>query len=202
MSGELIVVSGPSGSGKTSLARALETILPNIYFSVSTTTRKIRDGEEDGVDYYFISKEEFLHQIENGDFLEWAEVHGNFYGTSFLPIEKAIEDGKTIILDIDVQGHRSVRERYGDAATSIFITTKNLVVLRERLKNRGTDSAEVIDQRVLNAFHEMKYLGEYDYILVNDSFDETLGALADILSCARHMRSKLDIKAFVDSWRH
>ena len=199
--GQLIVVSGPSGSGKTSLARALEKELSNIYFSISTTTRAIRAGESDGVDYYFISKEEFLHQIENGDFLEWAEVHGNFYGTSFLPIEKALQDGKTIVLDIDVQGHRSVRERYGDSATSIFITTKNLAVLKERLKNRGTDTSEVIEQRILNAFHEMKYLNEYDYILVNDQFDSTLGALANIVSCARYMRSKLDLKVFTDSWK-
>lgn len=200
--GELFVVSGPSGSGKTSLARALEKELPNIYFSISTTTRAIRNGEQDGVDYYFITKEEFLRQIENGDFLEWAEVHGNFYGTSFLPLEKALEEGRTIILDIDVQGHRSVRERYGDSATSIFITTRNLEVLKDRLKNRGTDSSEVIDQRILNAFHEMKYLKEYDYILVNDDFEETLSALVDIVNRAKYMRSKLDLKAFVDSWKH
>ena len=200
--GELFVVSGPSFCCKTSLARALEQKIPNIYFSVSSTTRPIRNGEQDGVDYHFISKEEFLHQIENGDFLEWAEVHGNFYGTSFLPLEKALKDGKTIILDIDVQGHRSVRDRYGESATSIFITTKNLVVLKERLKNRGTDSNEVIDQRILNAFHEMKYLKEYDYILINDNFEETLGALADIVNRAKYMRSKLDLEAFIDSWNH
>ena len=200
--GELIVVSGPSGSGKTSLARALEKRLSNIHFSISTTTRAIRNGEENGVDYHFISKEIFLKQIENGDFLEWAEVHGNFYGTSFLPIEEALQDGKTIILDIDVQGHRSVRERYGDSATSIFITTKNLSVLKDRLRNRGTDSNEVIEQRIINAFHEMKYLNEYDYIWVNDDFGETLGALADIISRAKYMRSKIDIKAFTESWKH
>lgn len=200
--GELIVVSGPSGSGKTSLARALEQKIANIYFSISSTTRKMRDGEKDGIDYFFLSKEEFLRQIENGDFLEWAEVHGNFYGTSFVPIEKALGEGKTIVLDIDVQGHRSVRERYGESATSIFITTKNLAVLKDRLKNRGTDSGEVIDQRILNAFHELKYLNEYDYILINDDFEETLEALSDIVSCAKYMRGKRDLKAFVESWKH
>lgn len=199
--GQLIVVSGPSGSGKTSLARALEKMLPNLYFSISTTTRGIRNGEVDGVDYHFISKDEFLVQIENGNFLEWAEVHGNFYGTSILPIEDALKSSKTVILDIDVQGHRSVRERYGEFATSIFITTKNLAILRERLISRGTDSSEVIGQRVLNAFHEMKYLNEYDYILINESFEETLESLGNIVSCARFMSGKLDIKSFVDSWK-
>jgi len=200
--GQLLVISGPSGSGKTSLARSLEKKLSNIYFSISTTTRKIRDGEVDGVDYYFISKEEFLKQIENGDFLEWAEVHGNFYGTSFLPIEKALDEQKVVILDIDVQGHRSVRERYGDSAASIFVTTKNLAVLKERLRGRGTENEESLDQRIINAFSEMKSLGEYDYVLINDDFTESLESLAAIVSSAKYMRSKIDIKGFLDRWKH
>jgi len=163
MSGSILVVSGPSGSGKTSLAKKLFEIVPNCYFSISTTTRKPRENEEDGVDYHFTSKEEFLSEIDNGGFLEWAEVHGNFYGTSFRPIENALKEGKIVVLDIDVQGHKTIREKFPRLVTSVFVTTKNMSVLKERLSTRNTETSEILEQRVINAISEMRSIGEYDY---------------------------------------
>ncbi len=201
MSGSIFVVSGPSGSGKTSLARKLLDILDNCYFSISTTTRKPRDGEQHGVDYFFISKDEFLSEIDNGGFLEWAEVHGNFYGTSFRPIEEALAANKIVILDIDVQGHRSIRAKFPNSVTSVFVTTKNMSVLKQRLASRNTETVEILEQRVINAISEMRSIGEYDYFLINDDFNESLNALTAIASASVYKQQITDNESFIKHWK-
>lgn len=201
MSGSILVVSGPSGSGKTSLAKKLIDIVPNCYFSISTTTRKPREGEKDGVDYHFISKDQFLSEIDNGGFLEWAEVHGNFYGTSFRPIEKALADKKIVVLDIDVQGHKTLREKFPKLVTSVFITTKNMSVLKQRLSSRNTETTEILEQRVINAISEMRSIGEYDYFFVNDDFNESLEALTAIAIASKFKQSLIDNDSFIKSWK-
>ena len=144
MKGNLLIISGPSGSGKSSLMKELLAHVSSTYFSVSSTTRLIREGEIDGINYHFISKAEFEKEIEEGFFLEWAKVHDNYYGTSLKPILKELHEGKVVICDIDVQGHKIAREKLGNLITSVFITTPDQRSLKERLINRGTDSLEVI----------------------------------------------------------
>jgi guanylate kinase len=201
MIGSVLVVSGPSGSGKTSLAKKLFEIVPNCYFSISTTTRKPRENEQDGVDYHFTSKDQFLSEIDDGGFLEWAEVHGNFYGTSFRPIENALKEGKIVVLDIDVQGHKTIREKFPKLVTSVFVTTKNMSVLKERLSARNTETSEILEQRVINAISEMRSIGEYDYFFVNDDFAESLDALTAIAIASRYKQSLTDNEAFIKTWK-
>ena len=202
MKGSILVVSGPSGSGKTSLARSVcEELKDKAYFSISTTTRPKREGEKDGVDYFFITKEEFLKDIEDGYFLEWAEVHGNFYGTSKKQIDEALNQGKIVFLDIDVQGHEAVRKAYPNIVTSIFVTTKNKDVLIERLKKRGTETEESLEVRLINAMHEMKKIPEYDYLLINDDFDEAKEFLKSVAIASLIKTSKYDIDDFIQHWK-
>ncbi len=200
MSGVLLVISGPSGCGKSSLLNLILEKQDDIYFSISTTTREIRDGEKEGVDYYYIKKEQFQKEIDEGFFLEWAEVHGNFYGTSIKPIEKAIADGKLVIFDIDVQGHEIVKKRYGSILTSLFITTPNQEILKDRLIKRATDSKDVINQRIINAKSEMARIDEYDYLLINDDFELTLCKFEAVLNVARLKRDTSEIEQFASSW--
>lgn len=200
MKGSILIISGPSGSGKSSLMNELLKRVDDIYFSISTTTREVRDGEKDGVNYHYISKEEFKEDIQNGAFLEWAKVHDNYYGTSLKPILKALHEGKLVLFDIDVQGHKIAREKFGNLITSVFLTTPNQQVLRERLENRGTDSQEVIDKRISNAVSEMTRIREYDYLLVNDYFEETLQDLVSIARAAKHRVSSRDTEEFISSW--
>jgi guanylate kinase len=200
--GSILVLSGPSGSGKTSVAREVCNELGDkAYFSISTTTRPKREGEKDGVDYFFVSKEEFLRDVEEGYFLEWAEVHGNFYGTSKRQIDKALNEGKIVFLDIDVQGHEAVRRAYPDIVTSIFITTKNKHILIERLKKRGTETEESLEVRLINALHEMKKIPEYDYLLINDDFEESKNFVKSIAMASLIKTSKYDIEKFIEYWK-
>jgi guanylate kinase len=200
--GTILVVSGPSGSGKTSLARSLVGDNANAYFSISTTTRTPRNGEKDGYDYFFTTKEEFLRQIDLGLFLEWAEVHGNFYGTSLEPINQALTKDKLVLFDIDVQGHRLIREKFGDVVTSVFVTTSNVDVLQTRLKSRQSESDEQIQKRISNAFEEMGSINEYDYLLINDDFDSSLESLVAIARSAQFKCAKVDLQAFVMAWQN
>ncbi len=197
----MLVISGPSGSGKSSLMSEMFKNINNIYFSISTTTREKRDTEVEGKDYYYISKEEFEKDMEEGLFLEWARVHDNYYGTSLKPILKALDDGKLVVFDIDVQGHEIAREKFGDAITSIFITTPNQEELKERLLKRGTDSVEVIEKRINNALLEMTRVKEYDYLLINDDFENTLEKLTFIALSSRCKVNSIDIENFISSWK-
>ena len=200
MGGNILVLSGPSGCGKSSVVSEALKRFDDIYFSISTTTRPKRPHEKDGVDYYFISKEQFVEEIEEGCFLEWAKVHDNYYGTSLRPIEEALEAGKLVLFDIDVQGHAIVRAKYPRITTSLFMTTPSEEILRERLVHRGTDPAEVIDRRLENAREEMKRMEEYDFLLINDRFEETLERFLSIVQTARLKHSLDDLERFERSW--
>ncbi len=200
MRGGMLIISGPSGSGKSSLMSEMLNSMDDIYFSISTTTREKRDGESEGKDYNYISKEEFESDIAEGLFLEWAKVHDNYYGTSLKPILKALNDGKLVLFDIDVQGHKIAREKFGDAITSVFITTPNQKELRERLLKRGTDSAEVIEKRINNAVSEMTRIREYDYVLINDDFEKTLENLTSIAISSRCRVHSINTEEFISSW--
>jgi guanylate kinase len=200
--GSLVILSGPSGSGKTSIAREVCKRLgeDKTYFSISSTTRPPREGEKDGIDYFFLSKDEFLEDIENQEFLEWAEVHGNYYGTSLKPIKKALNEGKIVFLDIDVQGFESIRKIYADIITSVFITTKHKDILIQRLKNRKTETEESLKVRLINALNEMKKIDEYDYLLINDVFEESVEMLEAIAKVSVLKSGKLNLEQFIKEW--
>ena len=200
--GSLVILSGPSGSGKTSIARRVCEIIgeDKTYFSISSTTRKPRQNEQNGVDYFFLSKDEFLEDIQNNEFLEWAEVHGNYYGTSLKPIKKAIENGKIVFLDIDVQGFESINKIYPIVITSVFVTTHNKEILINRLKERGTETDETLKVRLINALGEMKKINEYDYLLINDIFEESVKQLEAIARVSLIKSSKNNLENFIKEW--
>ncbi len=181
-SGALLVISGPSGCGKSSLISELIKNIDNYYFSVSTTTREKRIGEIEAKDYYFTSKEEFEKGISKGEFLEWARVHDNYYGTSLKATRDALKDDKLIIFDIDVQGHEIIRKKLAFALTSVFITSPTLESLKKRLSLRKTDEEENIATRLENAQREMDFIHKYDYFLINDDLKT---CVKDLLSIAR-----------------
>jgi guanylate kinase len=195
-----MVVSGPSGSGKSSLLNRLIKNSDNIHFSISTTTRKKREREIEGVDYYFVDEEKFKEDIKNGLFLEWAKVHGHYYGTSLTPIIKALGEGKLVVFDIDVQGQKIVRQKFESITTSVFLTTPNISELRSRLKDRGTDSDENIEKRLSNALGEMTNIHEYDYILINDDYDDAYERLLAISKVSKLKTSIFDIENFISKW--
>jgi len=166
--GKLIIFSAPSGAGKTTIVQYLLTKIPDLEFSISATTRKARGDEKDGKDYYFISKEEFLHLIAKKHFVEFEEVYsGTFYGTLRTEIERIWESGKTVIFDIDVQGGLHLKRKYGEAALAIFVQPPSLEVLKERLTGRGTDSFEKLQERFAKAEKELNYAPQFDIILKN-----------------------------------
>lgn len=200
MLGTILVLSGPSGCGKSSLVNEILKEYDDIYFSISTTTRDMRIGEAEGVNYHYISKEQFEKEIEEGEFLEWAKVHDNYYGTSLKPVKKALTEGKLVIFDIDVQGHKIVKEQFKDILTSLFITTPSAEVLRNRLINRNTDSIEVIENRLVNSRSEMERLDEYDFLLVNDVFDETLAKFRSIVEVSRLKIDRKSQDNFINTW--
>ena len=200
MSSAILVLSGPSGAGKSTIIDAASSEIGEYYFSVSTTTRAPRDGEEDGKDYYFVSKEEFKADIKAGNFLEYATVHGNYYGTSLKPVREALEEGKLVIFDIDVQGHRLVREAMGDVVVSAFITPPTLSELKARLTSRGSDNMDVINARIQNAKDEIKAINEYDYVIINDSIEEAKKAFVAIANAARYKMSDAQSSKFVQNW--
>lgn len=171
--GTLYIVSAPSGAGKTSLVKALLDAQPQVRVSVSHTTRPMRPGEEDGVNYHFVSREAFLERLQHNEFLEHAEVFGNLYGTSQRWVEQTLKEGYDLILEIDWQGAQQVR-RLMPQAKSIFILPPTQEALRQRLTNRGQDSDEVIDKRMREAVSEMAHYVEYDYLVINDDFAHAL----------------------------
>lgn len=199
-SGAILVLSGPSGAGKSSLIQKIQDHIGPIYFSISTTTRPIREGEVDGVHYHFVSVEEFKRDIEEEMFLEYAVVHGNYYGTSLGPVKKALKEGKLVIFDIDVQGHDAVQNRLSDITTSVFITTPSLEELKRRLYNRSTDSEEVILGRIEMAKREVQRISEYDFLIVNDDLEEASEILVSIAKAARMKIPTFQINEFVQMW--
>lgn len=184
MSGTLYVISAPSGAGKTSLVKALIESSDGIKVSVSHTTRAIRPGETDGVNYHFVETEQFQTMLGNADFLEHAEVFGNYYGTSKSWVSEQLEQGEDVILEIDWQGAAQIRKQI-EGTVGIFILPPSRDALRERLTGRGQDSEEVIDKRMAQAKEEMSHHVEYDYLVINDDFDVALDELKAIISSQR-----------------
>ncbi len=182
--GTLYIISAPSGAGKTSLVKRLVTEADNIAVSVSHTTRTQRPGEENGVDYHFIDEQAFLDMVGHSAFLEHARVFDNYYGTSQQHVERQLLDGKDVILEIDWQGARQVRRLIQDSQ-SVFILPPSSAALRERLENRGQDDDEVILRRMQDAVNEMSHYAEFDYLVVNDDFEQALNELKCIVRANR-----------------
>jgi len=200
LKGAILVISGPSGCGKSTLLKEIYKNIPNYYFSISTTTRAPRVGETNGVDYFFVTKEEFEKDIEKDNFLEYAKVHDNYYGTSLTPINKALQEGKLVIFDIDVQGHEIVRSKLDSIVTSVFITTPSLKVLEERLNARNTDSIEIIEKRINNAKIEVGFFQDYDYLIINDDLEIAAKELVCIANIARIKTKLFDKEKIVSNW--
>ncbi|MBR2156572.1 MAG: guanylate kinase [Campylobacter sp.] len=200
MKGRILLISGPSGSGKSTLINRLMKEEKDIYFSISCTTREIRQGEKDGVDYYFLSVDEFKKGIENGEFLEWALVHKNYYGTSLKPVLKAFEENKVVIFDIDVQGFDIARSKFKDEITSVFITTKSSTELRTRLEKRGTNTQEDIERRLNNAVGEMSHIKDYDFLLINDDLEQTYDKFKSIFKSLKCKTKYANLSEFIDKW--
>ena len=198
--GVVLVLSGPSGAGKSSLINKISDDIGEYYFSISTTTRPMREGEEDGVHYHFVSQEEFQQDIEDDNFLEHAIVHGNYYGTSLKSVREALSEGKLVIFDIDVQGNTAVNNRLGDITTSVFITPPSLSELERRLVSRSTDTQEVIDGRLKMAKREIQRTSEYDYLVINDNLDVAADVLRQIAITARLKIPTDKINEFVQMW--
>ncbi len=193
MQGSLYIVSAPSGAGKTSLVSKLIEEDSSIVVSVSSTTRGMRPGEENGVNYHFMTVEGFNEKIEQGDFLEYAKVFDNFYGTSKSSVEAQLDSGKDVILEIDWQGAQQVRKLMPEA-TSIFILPPSREELLRRLKGRGTDSEEIIQRRMRDAVSEMSHYDEFDFIVINNNFEIALKELHSIF-CARRLSKSKQIEA-------
>lgn len=184
MIGNLFIVAAPSGAGKTTLVSLLLENDPQIRVSISHTTRAPRPGEENGREYHFIDVPAFLDKVQHGEFLEWAEVHGNYYGTSKKWIESEMSSGRDVLLEIDWQGAQQVRKSF-PKAIGIFVLPPSMDVLKTRLSGRGTDSAEVIARRIAAAHDEMRHVDEFDYVIINDGLQQAAGDLQAIVRAAR-----------------
>jgi guanylate kinase len=182
--GFLLVVSGPSGVGKGTLVERLLAARPECALSISATTRPRRPHETDGVQYHFVTREEFERRRAAGQFLEWAEVHGHLYGTPGAFVEERLRLRRVVVLEVDVQGGASVRRAHGNAV-SVFIYPPTVEVLRERLAKRGTDAPEVIERRLQNAAGELAQLSEYDYAVLNDDLERAAARLTAIVDVER-----------------
>jgi guanylate kinase len=183
--GNLFIISAPSGTGKTTILKRTLAVMKNISFSVSHTTRPPRAGEQEGVAYHFIDKDTFAVMQRDNVFLEWAMVHGNFYGTSKSAILAATVKGRDVILDIDVQGALQVKKKTGGKNVSIFIVPPSLAELEKRLAGRSTETEADITTRLENAREEMNSLGDYDYVIVNDTVDQAVEVLKSIIIAER-----------------
>jgi guanylate kinase len=203
ITGQLFIVSAPSGVGKSTIIRKVSEDCPKLKFSVSCTTRPKRPEEIDGRDYHFLSRMEFLNGIKSGRFLEWAEVHGEYYGTDQYPVEQWLRAANNVILDIDVQGARLVRCSYPSALT-IFILPPSMNVLEERLRSRATETEEQVAMRVAAAKREFLESPWYDYIIINDDLQEAVNDMKAILHAQRSSRvaQAARLKNFLTSLTH
>ena len=186
-SNHLFVISAPSGAGKTTLCRIVLETFADIRYSISYTTRACREGEKDGVDYHFVTKDDFEKGIASSKWAEWAKVHGNYYGTSADLLDLGLAEGKDILLDIDVKGTRQILKRYPHSIT-IFIMPPSLDILRQRLESRGTDSADVIAVRLTNAKKEMAQKSLYRHVILNDCLSDATAELNALLKTYRSGR--------------
>jgi len=193
--GLLLVLSAPSGTGKTTLARRFVDAHPEAAFSISMTTREPRGAERDGVDYHFVDALTFQRMIERDEFVEWAEVHGNFYGSPRAAVDRAFSTGGIAVFDIDVQGGQSIQRRYPEAVL-IFVLPPTMAELERRLRERGTESEDAIRRRMLAARSELE-LGAraYDYLVVNDAVEQAYAELESIVTAERARRGRVDLAA-------
>ncbi|WP_269516299.1 guanylate kinase [Brevundimonas subvibrioides] len=196
--GVLLIVASPSGAGKTSLCRRLMADHAGLELSVSMTTRGIRPGEVADRDYHFVSPEEFQRGIDEDAFLEWADVHGNRYGSPRAPVAKALSEGRDVLFDIDWQGARQIAEKCPGDAVRVFILPPSLEELRRRLVTRSQDADDVIERRIQNAKGEIEHCGEFDYVFVNDDFDRSYSELAHIYHAERSRRFR---NTWVETYR-
>lgn len=202
--GNLIIISSPSGGGKGTLIKEVRSMLPDLGYSCSHTTRPKRFGEEEGREYYFISEDEFLARVEAGDFLEYANVHGNLYGTSLAESRKVFNTGKDLIIEVDVQGALQImaKEELADSRISIFILPPSFEVLRARLTARATEDAEELRTRLKNSFDEVMTYSEFDYVVVNEDLPTAARQLAAIILAERQTtdRQSSSIQVILDSF--
>jgi guanylate kinase len=182
--GLLFIVSAPSGTGKTTLVEKLVQVLPNLRMSRSYTSRAARQGERNGVDYNFISRDEFQRRIQASEFLEWADVFGNYYGTLCVDVERLLDAGQDVVLVIDVQGARQIKAR-GVDHTAIFVMPPSFEVLEQRLRGRSKDTEEQMQRRLATARSEVSSFEDYDYVVVNDALDPTVVRLQEIIAAER-----------------
>lgn len=178
---KMIVICAPSGTGKSTLLNRLKSDIPDLKWSVSCTTRPVRTGEEHGKDYYFIKKENFEKQIADGEFIEWAQVHSNYYGTSKRFVTEGLSNNWKMLFDLDVQGADAMKKIYGDQAQVIFIEPPSLEELERRLRNRGTDAEHVIIERIKNAGKELLRKHTFDHCILNDNVDKAYLALRSVV---------------------
>ena len=197
--GILLVVSGPSGVGKGTVISGLMERYPDVELSVSCTTRQPRAGENDEKDYYFVSDNEFEQMRRSGELLEWAQVHNRHsYGTPRAPVQKALAAGRTLVLEIDYQGAKSVREQLGDQAVLVFVAPPSWQALVERLRKRHTESPQAIAERLASAREEIENMGMYDYVVVNDEVAEAVQQLSGILLAEQQTMERFDWRRLRD----
>lgn len=182
--GVLIVISGPSGAGKGTICKALLEKHKDIHLSVSATTRDPRQGEVHGVNYYFLNKDEFLKKVEEDDFLEWAEVYGNCYGTPKSNVKELLDSGKDVILEIDIQGALKVKENT-EEGVFIFILPPSMEELKQRIINRGSETPESLMRRFNSAYQEINYISKYNYAVVNDTVENAVSKIENILTAEK-----------------
>ncbi len=185
ISGQLYILSAPSGCGKTTILRRVMDTMPGLGFSVSHTTREPRSGEQDGVDYHFVDQEQFMAMRAADQFIEWAEVHGNYYGTSREAVAAKLQNGEDVFLDIDVQGAAIVAKDPSFSPVSIFVAPPSLSELEKRLRGRETDSEATIGLRLQNAAKEMQAISRYQYLVVNDLLEDAVLAMQSIIIAER-----------------
>ncbi|ATD54911.1 guanylate kinase [Clostridium chauvoei] len=196
--GILIVISGPSGAGKGTICKELLNQNDNLYLSVSATTRDPREGEIDGVNYYFLSRNEFLDRVEKDDFLEYAEVYGNCYGTPKSNVEKMLEEGKDVILEIDIQGALKVKENFSEGVF-IFILPPSMEELKQRIIKRGSETEESLMRRFKSAYKEINYVSKYNYAVVNDTLDLAVSKVEGIIAAEKCRVDRIKDNTILDS---
>ena len=198
--GLMLVLSSPSGAGKTTLARRLLEAEPGVEMSVSCTTRKQRNGEVEGRDYHFIDRETFAGMRDRGEFLEWAVVFDNYYGTTRQPVEQALAAGRDVLFDVDWQGAAALRATAEDDVVTVFILPPTAAALERRLNERAQDSPDIVRRRMRGASNEIQHWQEYDYVVINYDIEQSVAAVRAILAAERQRRSRLTgLKDFVQN---
>jgi guanylate kinase len=197
--GNIIIISAPSGTGKTAVCDAVIRSSGNVVYSISYTTRRPREDEKTGREYFFVNKTEFKRMIEDGKFAEWAEVHGNYYGTLKVFLDKMLKTGKDILMDIDVQGGMNIKKQY-PSACMIFIMPPDLKTLKERLVSRNKDNRKIIKVRLGNAAKEVKFIQEYEYLVINGELNKAVIAVKTIIKSLKYkiQKNKKNYQKFFD----